>query len=292
MDVSKEIFTCPITLQLFHNPVLAADGQFYEELEIKKWLLCNNTSPSTNLPMEKHLTKCHYFTLMLRDFYEKNPQELSNQYQIDDLHENHIVEMKEIESSINNYEFDALFSYQKFDLKFFEIDSVIKLLEDASDNVVKHFIDGVIDLEYIFVPKNKRLIHLICQYSESHSIIKYIIDKGVNLECADYEEWRPMHYICYFHKKETIDYIISKKVDTECETVDGDKPLDLIPHSSLISNSIFPGRIESSSSRENVRIVLDSDSDSDTNVDSDRPNDNGFIKKLFKNIRDFFTLCA
>lgn len=39
--------TCPITLDLFHDPVIAEDGRTYEREAIVKWLSINGTSPHT-----------------------------------------------------------------------------------------------------------------------------------------------------------------------------------------------------------------------------------------------------
>jgi len=43
----NENLTCPITLQFFHDPVLAADGHVYEREAITKWILEYGTSPLT-----------------------------------------------------------------------------------------------------------------------------------------------------------------------------------------------------------------------------------------------------
>lgn len=40
-------FTCPITLEVMKEPVVAADGYSYEKNAIKKWLKKNTTSPVT-----------------------------------------------------------------------------------------------------------------------------------------------------------------------------------------------------------------------------------------------------
>src|SRR5204862_6572265 len=57
-----------------------------------------------------------------------------------------------------------------------------------------------------------RPIHLVCRYS-TPEIIKYVINKNVNLECMDNRGWKPIHYICRYSTLEMIKYIINKKVD-------------------------------------------------------------------------------
>lgn len=45
-------FVCPITYEIMTDPVSTADGHSYEREAIKNWLKDNNTSPSTNTPLE------------------------------------------------------------------------------------------------------------------------------------------------------------------------------------------------------------------------------------------------
>ena len=39
-------------------------------------------------------------------------------------------------------------------------------------------------------------------------MIKYIVDKGVDLECEAFNKWKPIHFICEFSTPEMIKYII------------------------------------------------------------------------------------
>ena len=51
---------CPITRDIMDDPVTASDGKNYERAAIVKWLVENDTSPSTNLPLaSKTLTTNH-----------------------------------------------------------------------------------------------------------------------------------------------------------------------------------------------------------------------------------------
>ena len=44
-------YSCPITLGVMEDPVVAADGRTYERIAITKWLETHGTSPATNLPL-------------------------------------------------------------------------------------------------------------------------------------------------------------------------------------------------------------------------------------------------
>lgn len=46
-------FVCPISQEIFENPVRASDGRTYERAEITKWLETHDTSPMTNQPFQK-----------------------------------------------------------------------------------------------------------------------------------------------------------------------------------------------------------------------------------------------
>ena len=49
--VENDTLTCPITLELFRDPVIAADGHTYERTAITQWILDNGTSPLTRQPL-------------------------------------------------------------------------------------------------------------------------------------------------------------------------------------------------------------------------------------------------
>lgn len=42
---------CPLTKQLFVEPVIAGDGQTYERAAIEEWLKTHGTSPGTKDPL-------------------------------------------------------------------------------------------------------------------------------------------------------------------------------------------------------------------------------------------------
>ena len=46
-----EELICPITLQLFHDPVIAGDGHVYERAAITEWILKDGRSPLTREPL-------------------------------------------------------------------------------------------------------------------------------------------------------------------------------------------------------------------------------------------------
>lgn len=48
-------FVCPITFELMDDPVVASDGHSYQRVAIEAWLDAHDTSPKTNVAMDKRL---------------------------------------------------------------------------------------------------------------------------------------------------------------------------------------------------------------------------------------------
>lgn len=84
----------------------------------------------------------------------------------------------------------------------------------------------------------QRPIHLACNFTvDKHdTVIKYLIDRKVELNCPDDDNWNPIHYLC----NETpyismIVYLLMKNVDLECKTNKGEKPIHLLAKPSTLS---------------------------------------------------------
>jgi len=61
------------------------------------------------------------------------------------------------------------------------------------------------------------------------SILKHIIDNTIDLEYKDESnEWRPIHYIFIYSTPEIIKYMINKKVNLNCRMGEGWSPLDIL----------------------------------------------------------------
>jgi hypothetical protein len=60
MATPSESLLCPITLELFRDPVLAQDGHTYEKEAIEDWIRKNGTSPKTGQQLSiEHLSPNH-----------------------------------------------------------------------------------------------------------------------------------------------------------------------------------------------------------------------------------------
>ena len=63
----RDEFICPITYEIFREPVVASDGFTYERNSIEKWLKTNNTSPKTKEPISQILTTNFTFKKLIQD---------------------------------------------------------------------------------------------------------------------------------------------------------------------------------------------------------------------------------
>lgn len=65
---------CPISLQLFEDPVLAEDGHTYERAAITEWIRLNGTSPLTRQPLQIDGLRPNIIIKKIVDDFEKNAQ--------------------------------------------------------------------------------------------------------------------------------------------------------------------------------------------------------------------------
>lgn len=78
MDLSN--YTCPITYQIFHDPVIAEDGHTYERYAIEQWLTTHITSPITREVINTVLITNYNARSNVTKFLEQHPSEIANQY--------------------------------------------------------------------------------------------------------------------------------------------------------------------------------------------------------------------
>ena len=144
MDKIEQKITCPITYHIFYDPVVAKDGFTYEKTYIENWFKTNNNSPMTGKIIDKTLCPNFIVKQMVDEYLSIYPN-------------------KKIEQFVPQ----IIWNYNDF--------------KDLTIEKQKEYLDNCIDLECEC--ENKwRPIHIVWQYG-TPEIIKYMIDKDVNLEC-------------------------------------------------------------------------------------------------------------
>ena len=80
LDIDVNELICPISKQIFYEPVKASDGQIYEKQAIKEWLTFNNTSPITRELLNKNLSDCRYIKSIINKLLVQYPEYKKLQY--------------------------------------------------------------------------------------------------------------------------------------------------------------------------------------------------------------------
>jgi len=219
---------CPITQEIFNDPVLADDMVVYEKEAIERWFLRNNYSPVTREEITKRLTRCIFVRDIVRKAIKLYPELEKQQYIPKNSKPIKKSNMTDVNKLIIAGRFADLIEYTNFDfLQIMNQDLLMsKLVEKCDNRILKYMIDNSVDLE-CHDSNNWRLIHFICRYSNPE-MIKYTIDKGVNLETETHNRWRPIHYICRYSTPDMIMYIIDKGVDLERQCNDNWRPIHQI----------------------------------------------------------------
>lgn len=243
-------FTCSITHDLMVNPVLAADGQFYDEKAIKVWLKDHDTSPLTNKVLKhKYLTECHFFNLELKAFYEKYPEKYPKPT-IDELvvelakNERILDKTDNVEIFLNagGYVFnDGLHFIHKILFHCSEPAIIHAVIDHPSTNLecttpdgnraisimcsnkhklpkkdqfelIKHLVEKKVELNFVNKDGCTPLLTYLRDY-HGLDIMKYLIEHGADVKVKNKAGWTPLHYICEFFEADTILSAMSIVVD-------------------------------------------------------------------------------
>jgi len=220
-EIKEEDLYCPITHQLFNDPVFASDGFIYERSAIVKHFESNYTSPITRETITNNVYPCHIMKCMISSFLEKNPDKKSDQY-------------KEIKSFSSVAELKS--SIDKYDIIDISKMSHNEIIDLVKDDIVIKVIDKVDDLNKKYRSET-RLIHYICANS-TFEVVKYIVEKGVDLECEADDTSRPIHSACKYANIDTILFLINKGVNIDCPNRQGCYPIDYIVSNDKLKKDI------------------------------------------------------
>jgi ankyrin repeat protein len=114
---------------------------------------------------------------------------------------------------------EELYTDNKYDLSKYYIDYVVQ--QCKNDKIMKYIIDNIYNLNHAYDDddgnENYRFVHDICKKA-SLNIIKYLIDKNIDINCIDYKPYRPIHYIIsrFDANIELIKYFVDKGAELEC----------------------------------------------------------------------------
>jgi ankyrin repeat protein len=213
-----EEIICPLSYQIFLDPVMLETGITYEKDFIMEWLQKNNTCPKTLQKLKtKEIIIPHIIKNLVKKFLIAYPELKPLQYVKKTIYS--YIDLKNI-SEIYNY---SIINHSRIIVN--ETHNLIKFLLQGSVEHIKYYIDKSDDLE----TKNKngsKLIHLVCENC-SKKIIEYLLEKGVDLEAETINKWKPIHFVCKFQNNFIIKLFMEEGVDLEAETEEKWKPIHI-----------------------------------------------------------------
>src|SRR5258708_2976276 len=83
LEIDLDLLVCPLTHEIFFDPVIAQDGQIYERIVIDEWFRNNNTSPITRTNIDPTLTECYTIKNIITTLLKQHPELKEHQYKPD-----------------------------------------------------------------------------------------------------------------------------------------------------------------------------------------------------------------
>jgi len=193
---SVEDYICPITRQIFSDPVVASDHHVYERRALTDWYNRNKTSPITRKPIKGEFYSCHLIKKQITRLLEEKPKLKADQY---------------FDLNIEKL-FDPENHWKKK-----EEDQLIEIFETIKEHEF--------DLDSIQDPKDGwKLINSACRFSLT-KVVKYLIEQGVDLQNPTHAGHRPIHQVCYFSTPEILEILLEHDIDLEVKTNKGFLPI-------------------------------------------------------------------
>lgn len=208
--LSLSSITCPLSHEIFFEPVIGPGGFTYERDLIEVWLEQKGKCPITHSKVKKwKLIPNISMKTLVNDVLENNPDLKDDVYL--PLYRFEIVKNIMTEGNYNK-----LKNYKKYKLtKLFKRDQ-LRVLRKCDNDIIKHIIDHSNEYE----KGTYKAIHNICKYTNPE-IIKHLVEKGVNLESTTKSLKRPIHYVCINQDLEAFNILVEKGVDIHCKDKDG-----------------------------------------------------------------------
>lgn len=226
--------SCPITQQIFYQPMIASDGHIYEKTMIEEEFRHRTKSPLTGLQIDTTLHKVPLIKNIIDDYLSIRTH----------LQKDRFIPFTETIEEIKKYP-PHLITYNS--------EKMLTLLEQlyqcrARDRILffnktliyfpicNHFIN-LFDANHTFKfgKKTFNLIHLVTKYGCSTSI-RFLLERGANMNCSNEVGIYPIHNIVYRGKIDILEYLDHNNisVDYNVKNCYGETPL----HAVIVTNNI------------------------------------------------------
>lgn len=212
--IANNYLYCPITLQVFKDPVIASDGNTYERSAIKKVLDDPNETKRVSPISREKLTTVLIPARQILNLRDELLQTYTK-LQKDMYKPSHLHYKAEVSKIVADKEFEKLKSFTDFSWSGFTIDEKKAIFQCDVNSILRYMLDNFINLEDPGT-SGFRIIHYVCMHT-NYKILKYTVEKGVDIEAPTDKEGkhRPIHFVCKNHNKKSIKYMLNKDVSLE-----------------------------------------------------------------------------
>lgn len=98
---------------------------------------------------------------------------------------------------------------------------IYSIIEKSNDNqLIKSIIDKIYESDPNILEtatsRGWKLSHFLCRYKSNNlEIMKYLLNKGLDMEAVTNDGWTPFHFICYYGSYDTVAYVMGMGINLE-----------------------------------------------------------------------------
>jgi len=204
-----ECLTCPITNEMFYKPVLAADGQIYEETAFMQWWKEKGTSPMTGQRITGNVTRVFNVTSIIDKMIQANPSLKEMRYEPNIVYANNREKIKQF---IISHQFEKLKDFKDFDLRDMSTIHVLDthhllayfLKRCNNQMIIHHILDKSLNLKF---NHNGNIVNL-ASINGNLIALKYAIAHEVSPYYKDKDGDDTFHNVCRNGTFESIQYVM------------------------------------------------------------------------------------
>jgi ankyrin repeat protein len=239
-----EKLLCPITLQMFKEPVVAEDGHTYEKEAIEKWVVDSGTSPKTREKIGNKFVINWDKKSQISKFIEKSKactdKEFIKAIQTEDTNKIQKLNYLDIEMFGSKPLHYAIYQKNIELLKFLLAEKANIESRDLFDHTplfvavkrnhfecVKILLENNADVKII--PKgesigNQTVLHVAASTADA-DVVNLLLDKKLEIEASDDNGMTPLHWAAQYGKIETVKLLLDKGANFYAKDNYGETPL-------------------------------------------------------------------
>jgi hypothetical protein len=154
------LLRCPQTKQIFHTPVVASDGEVYEDQ------LCSDNSKIIYVALKSFVSA----------FLDEFPDYKNQQYKPDKVISTSSKNV--IDKIMNSNDYSKITSYIKFSLNHFSHELFAKFIKNATPDQIMHVIDNLVNVAEVHTAYNWQLLNYVCANKPNDiELLKYTFEK-------------------------------------------------------------------------------------------------------------------